>query len=102
MAEKIERMEAEAEASSEIAEEYTGDRLKQRFDTLESTAGADEDLLELKRKMGLAPPAPAPAPVRVAASPQAAVTTEEAEQSELAAALAELDIEQHRELQVKR
>ena len=102
MAEKIERMEAEAEAGSEIAEEYTGDRLKQRFDTLEATTGADEDLLDLKRKMGLAPPAPAPTPVRVAPAPTAAATTEEAEQSELAAALAELDVEQHRELQVKR
>jgi phage shock protein A len=100
MAEKIERMEAEAEAGAEIAEEYTGDRLKQQFDTLEATAGADDDLLELKRKMGLAPPAPAPAPVRVAPAPPA--TTEEAEQSELAAALAELEAEQHRELQVKR
>lgn len=102
MAEKIERMEAEAEAGAEMAEEYTGDRLKQRFDTLEATAGADEDLLDLKRKMGLAPPAAAPGPVRVAPGPQAAASTEEAEQSELAAALAELDAEQHRELQVKR
>jgi|ERR1041385_244560 phage shock protein A len=102
MAEKIDRMEAEAEASSEMAEEYTGDRLKQRFDTLEATAGADQDLLELKRKMGLAPPAPVQAPVRVVAPPTAAATTEEAEQSELAQALAELEAEQHRELQVKR
>jgi phage shock protein A len=103
MAEKIDRMEAEAEASTEIAEEYTGDRLKQRFEHLETTAGADEDLLALKRKMGLAPPAPSPEPVRVAEAPQtAAASTEEAEQSELAAALAELEVEQHRELQVKR
>jgi phage shock protein A len=94
-------MEAEAEAGAEIAEEYTGDRLKQRFDNLEATTGGEEDLLELKRKMGLAPPAPAPAPTRVAPAPPAA-STEEAEQSELAAALAELEVEQHRELQVKR
>lgn len=103
MAEKIERMEAEAEASSEMAEEYTGDRLKQRFESLEATAGADEDLLQLKRKMGLAPPAPPPEPVRVAPPPApSAAATEEAEQSELAQALAELEAEQHRELQVKR
>ena len=42
-------------------------RLFQKFQQLEATAGADEDLLALKRKMGLAPPPPAPAPVRVQA-----------------------------------
>lgn len=100
MSERIERMEAEAEAGAEIAEEYTGDQLSQKFEKLEMTAGADEDLLTLKRKMGLAPPPAAPAPVRVEAPPAAAA--EQAEQDELAAALAELDAGQRHELTAKR
>jgi phage shock protein A len=100
MSERIERMEAEAEAGAQIAEEYTGDQLAQKFQKLEMTAGADEDLVALKRKMGLAPPAPAPQPVRVEAPPAAA--TQQAEQDELAAALAELEASERRELTAKR
>ena len=99
MSQRIERMEAEAEASATIAEEYTGDVLAHRFDKLEATAGADEDLLELKRKMGLAPPAPAPQPMRVEGAPAAAET---AEQAELARALADFEAEERRELTAKR
>jgi phage shock protein A len=97
MAEKIDRIEAEAEAGAELAEEYSGDVLAHKFSQLEVKAGADEDLLALKRKMGLAPPEPpkaAPPAVRVAAGPspeQEAMT--QAEQDELAAALAELEAE---------
>ena len=103
MAQKIDQMEAEADASAEIAEEYSGDQLAHKFDKLENTAGADDDLAALKQKMGLAPPAPPPAaaapPVRVAApatpaQPAAAEKEPElsqAEQEELAAALAELE-----------
>src|SRR5690606_1140463 len=68
MASKIEQLEAEADASAQIAEEYTGDVLAHKFRELETTKGADEDLVELKRKMGLAPPAktaPAVAETRV-------------------------------------
>jgi phage shock protein A len=100
MANRIERMEAEAEAGAEIAEEYSGDVLQQKFQKLEMTAGADEDLLALKRKMGLAPPAPAPQPVRVEPA-AAAATAEQAEQDELAKALAELEAGE-RELKAKR
>ena len=46
-------MEAEAEAGAELSEEYSGDVLKHKFSQLEATAGADEDLEALKRKMGL-------------------------------------------------
>ena len=53
MSSKIEQMEAEAEAGAELAEEYSGDVLKNKFSELEATAGADEDLEALKRKMGL-------------------------------------------------
>jgi phage shock protein A len=95
MANKIEQMEAEADASAEIAEEYTGDQLAHKFDKLEATAGADDELAALKQKMGLAPPPPPPQaapPVRVAApaeAPPQPIT--QAEQDELAAALAELE-----------
>jgi len=105
MAEKIGRMEAEAEASAELAEEYSGDVLKSKFAELEMTAGADMELLAMKREMGLIPPAPDPAQVRVqpAAAPAHAYTparsVEDLEQDELAAALAELDAE---ELQAQR
>lgn len=106
MSGKIEQMEAEAEAGAELAEQYSGDVLAQKFQQLEATSGADEDLLELKRKMGLAPPAPAPvaqAPVRVAQAPAAEEPAlSAAEQEELAKALAELDAEEQQLQQVKR
>jgi phage shock protein A len=91
MASKIEQMEAEADASAEISEEYSGDMLAHKFSKLEATAGADMELEALKQKMGLAPPPPPPVvapPVRVAA-PQ--VGPSQAEHDELAAALAELE-----------
>lgn len=94
MAGKIEQMEAEADASAEMAEEYSGDQLAHKFDKLEATAGADDDLAALKQKMGLAPPPPPPAvapPVRVAAPPVSPGAPSQAEQDELAAALAELE-----------
>lgn len=106
MAGRIEQLEAEAEAGAEMNEEFTGDVLAHKFRELETTARADDDLLELKRKMGLAPPAPAPeAPV--ATPSQVRVDDEFAaldprEQEELAQALAELEAEEQRELQMKR
>jgi phage shock protein A len=53
MAEKINQMEAEAEAGAELSEEYSGDVLKHKFSKLEATSGADGDLEALKRQMGL-------------------------------------------------
>jgi phage shock protein A len=53
MSQKIDQMEAEAEAAGELSEEYSGDVLKHKFAQLEATSGADADLLELKKKMGL-------------------------------------------------
>jgi phage shock protein A len=57
MTEKVDAIEAEAEASSELAGEMTGDTLAQRFKQLESPGGAAADmaLQELKAKMGLPP-----------------------------------------------
>ncbi len=102
MAERIDQIEAEAEAGAEIAEEYTGDVLKQKFEQLETTTGAEEDLVALKRKMGLLPPEaarPAEAALRVDAS--AEDDAEAAEREELAAALAELEAEEQ-QLRMKR
>ncbi len=112
MAGRIEQMEAEAEASAEIAEQYEGDVLAHKFRELETTTGADQDLVELKRKMGLLPPEPQPEPViaqpATAAAPADQVRVDEefaeldeAEQAELARALAELEAEEA-QMQVKR
>ena len=97
---KIDQIEAEAEAQSELADEYTGDVLAHKFAGLERDAGADDDLAALKQKMGLAPPPPPPAatpePVqaRVEASGSVpAPTHSQAEQDELAAALEEMEAE---------
>lgn len=60
MANKIEQLEAEAEAGAEIAGELSGDSLDSKFRQLEATGGggrADMALAELKAKMGLALPA---------------------------------------------
>ncbi|MCK6589649.1 MAG: PspA/IM30 family protein [Polyangiaceae bacterium] len=104
MATKIDQIEAEAEAAGEIAEQYSGDVLAHKFGQLEATAGAAEDLMALKRKMGMAPPEPpkevttTPAPqMRVAQVPGGAAPVPQAEQDELAAALAELEAEEQRE-----
>ncbi|MFO0695810.1 MAG: PspA/IM30 family protein [Polyangiales bacterium] len=89
MQQKIEQMESEAEAGAEIAEQYSGDTLKSKFRTLEQTAGADQELEDLKRKMGVLPPAQAPVAARVEA-PAAEEAMSEAEMAELEAALEEL------------
>ncbi len=96
MASKIDQMEAEAEASAELSEQISGDLLANKFRELEATTGADQDLLELKRKMGVLPPEPEPAkavPMRVEATPDTGAL-DEAEQAELARALAELDAQE--------
>lgn len=53
MADKIEQMEAEAEASAELAEGFSGDDLASKFEDLEADHGADEALAALKAKMGM-------------------------------------------------
>ena len=55
MAERIQLMEAEAEAGAELAGELSGDTLESKFLQLEHGAGGsdDEALAELKAKMGL-------------------------------------------------
>jgi phage shock protein A len=98
MASKIEQIEAEAEAHAEINEEASGDVLQHRFRELEQTRGAEEDLVALKRKMGILPPEPPPAeapPLRVEGAP------DQAEQEELARALAELEAD-HEQLRARK
>lgn len=102
MASKVEQMEAQAEAHAELTEEYSGDTLALKFSELSATAGAEEDLVALKRKMGVLPPEPAPAPMRVAASGASSAPLDAAEEEELTAALAELEAEEQRSLQAKR
>lgn len=55
MAERIQLMEAEAEAGAELAGELSGDTLESKFLQLEQGGAASEDdaLAELKAKMGL-------------------------------------------------
>ncbi|MBW2527088.1 MAG: PspA/IM30 family protein [Deltaproteobacteria bacterium] len=101
MANQIDQIEAEAEAASELAEEYSGDVLQHQFEKLEATRGAEEDLMALKREMGLAPPEEAPAPTAEAAPVRVAeeenVELSAAEEAELAAALEELEAQEQAE-----
>jgi phage shock protein A len=67
MAQKVDQIEAEAEAHAEIGQELSGDTLQQKFKALEATsANSDDALAALKVKMGLAP-----APAAKAALPAA-------------------------------
>lgn len=78
MAQRIDMLEAEAEASSELAGELSGDTLESKFLQLESGGHGTEDdaLLELKAKMGLLPSAAAPENKQLGA-PSASSLTEE-------------------------
>jgi hypothetical protein len=62
MAQKIDQLEAEAEAGSELAGELGGDTLDQKFAQLEASGAgtADMALAELKAKMGMLPAASTP------------------------------------------
>lgn len=53
MAAKIEETERKALAAAEINEELTGDELSRQFDALEYHGNSDQQLLDLKKKMGL-------------------------------------------------
>jgi phage shock protein A len=56
MAEKIEQTERKAIAAAELQEEFQGDTLVRQFEALEYKGTADQQLLELKAKMGLLGP----------------------------------------------
>ena len=73
MANRVDQIEAEADASVELGNELTGDTLQQKFKALESgSVGTDTALAELKAKMGLAP-----APEAKAALPASTQVTQD-------------------------
>jgi phage shock protein A len=90
MQQKIEQIESEAEASAEINEQASGDVLKRRFRELEQGAGADAELEDLKRKMGLAPPVEAKVQARIEVEEQEDAPLNAQEQAELDDALEQL------------
>lgn len=94
MEEKVDQIESQAEAQTELAEDFSGDLLAQKFGELEAT-GTDDELLALKRKMGVSPPAQEPPAPRAEAA-----GLEAAEEAELARALAELEADEQAALQV--
>ena len=82
MEEKITSNERMIKASSEIDEEFSGDRLKNDFKQLEVKAGgldAEGKLFALKQKMGMLPAGTPEAPRQIAAgaSVPAKMSTEE-------------------------
>jgi phage shock protein A len=102
MGAKIDQIEAEAEAQEELSEEYSGDVLASQFSNLEKSHSADEDLVALKRKMGMLPPEEAVAPAapvqaRVEAPTPGPGAVSKSDNDELAAALEELEAEQQQE-----
>ena len=56
MAEKIEDIERKALAAAELQQEFSGDDLQQQFKALEYKGTADQQLLDLKTKMGVLKP----------------------------------------------
>jgi phage shock protein A len=56
MAEKIEANERKAIAAAELQEEFSGDALVRQFESLEYKGSSDQQLVELKAKMGLLKP----------------------------------------------
>jgi phage shock protein A len=100
MAAKVDQIEAEAEAEGDLAEEYSGDTLTSKFKELEGKHSSDEDLVALKRKMGMLPPEEEKAPTPEVQARVAGVGAEapsgagKSDQEELAAALEELEAEQ--------
>src|SRR5690606_24920651 len=53
MTEKIEQQERKAIAAAELQNEFEGDSLAQQFQALEYKGAPDQQLLELKAKMGV-------------------------------------------------
>jgi phage shock protein A len=56
MAARIEETERKALAAAELNEELTGDDLSRQFDALEYQGSSDQQLLDLKKKMGILGP----------------------------------------------
>ena len=56
MAEKIEATERKALAAAELNEEVSGDLLVRQFEALEYKGSSEQQLIELKTKMGILSP----------------------------------------------
>lgn len=116
MAEKVDQIEAEADAQTELADAFAGDELASQFSHLEQTRSADDDLVALKRKMGILPPEdatsaparqpgqrlsaeePAPPPsVQARVETPVKATPPVQGEEDVAAALEELEAEQQQE-----
>lgn len=82
MENKIEQLEAEADAQAELAGQMTGDTLAQKFEQLEAGSGVDMDLLELKEEMGMLPAASSEEDEELALLKAAAKEEDEAQASE--------------------
>ncbi|MEM6961856.1 MAG: PspA/IM30 family protein [Myxococcota bacterium] len=87
MANQIDQIEAEAEASVELSEQQTGGTLESKFASLEATASAAQELAALKRKMGMVQD---DAPTVAVEARIEETDPEAAEMAELEAALEEL------------
>ena len=79
MAERIEDMERQAVAATELAGELTGDTLARQFEQLEYRGNAEQQLLELKQKMGLLPAAGSAQPRQLPTSQSPDRAAEDAE-----------------------
>jgi len=88
MAEKVDRMEAEADASAELASDMADTNLDEKFRDLERTAGTSDALEALKARMGKAADAQ---PAATAA--QATTEASEFDFEELEAELASMRVE---------
>jgi phage shock protein A len=116
MAEKVDQIEAEADAQTELADAFAGDELASQFSHLEQSHSADDDLVALKRKMGILPPEdstsaatpqrgqrlgekePAPVPlVQARVETPARATPPAQSEEEVVAALEDLEAEQQQE-----
>jgi phage shock protein A len=87
MAERVERMEAQAEAAAEIAGEMQGADLDAQFRSLEQQSGSSDALAALKARMGVAQ---APVPAAQPATTQAEAPAEEEEEFDFEALEREL------------
>jgi phage shock protein A len=85
MAEKVETIEAQAEASAELAAEMADADVGEKFRALEREHGTNDALAALKARMGVAQAAPAPAPAA-----QPVVAEEEFDFEQLERELAEV------------
>jgi phage shock protein A len=77
MSQKVDQMEAEAEAQADMQLDQSGGGLDDKFAQLEATSGTDDALAALKAKMGLAPAVSAPQLEQQQIRPQVSVQVSE-------------------------